>query len=108
MALFKRGRIWWYEFNFASRRIRESAKTTSKTVAKLAEQQRRRDLEKGFNGLEDRREDRVRSIAELSENYLDEYRLRHKAVTFAEYAIRNLARHLCDVIVVDVSSTTVR
>src|SRR5215831_360224 len=108
MALFKRGRIWWYEFNFSSRRIRESAKTTSKTVAKLAEQQRRRDLEKGFNGLADRRDDRIRSIAELSEGYLEEYRLRHKAATFAEYAVRNLARHLGDVMVVDVSATTVR
>jgi integrase len=108
MALFKRGNIWWYEFNFAGRRIRESAKTTSKTVAKLAEQQRRRDLEKGFNGLEDRRDDRIRSVAELSEGYLEEYRLRHKAVTFAEYAVRNLVRHLGDVMVVDVSATTVR
>jgi hypothetical protein len=58
MATFKRGKIWWYDFIFAGRRIRESAKTTSKTVAKLAEQQRRRDLEKGFNGLEDSRDER--------------------------------------------------
>ena len=108
MALFKRGRIWWYEFIFAGRRIRESAKTTSKTVAKLAEQQRRRDLEKGFNGLEDRRDDRIRSISDLSAEYLDEYRLRHKAVTFAEYAVGNLVRHLGDAMAVDVSANTVK
>ncbi len=40
MSLFKRGKVWWYEFWFAGRRIRESAKTGSKTVAKGAEQQR--------------------------------------------------------------------
>ena len=70
MALFKRGNIWWYEFLFARRRIRESAKTTSKTVAKLAEQKRRRQLEDGFNGVEDDREERIRSIKELGQAYL--------------------------------------
>jgi hypothetical protein len=44
MSVFKRGRIWWYEFWFAGRRIQESARATSKTVAKLAEQKRRREL----------------------------------------------------------------
>src|SRR4030081_2088992 len=86
MALFKRGGIWWYEFVFARRRVRESAKTTSKTVAKLAEQNRRRQLEDGFKGVEDKRRERIRSIKELGKAYLDDYKLRHKAVTFAEYA----------------------
>ena len=65
MALFKRGSIWWYEFLFAGRRIRESAKTGSKTVAKLAEQNRRRELEGGFNGIQDKREERIRNITEM-------------------------------------------
>jgi hypothetical protein len=43
--------VWWYDFRFAGKRIRESAKSTSKTVARLAEQRRRRQLEEGFNGL---------------------------------------------------------
>jgi hypothetical protein len=79
MALFKRGGVWWYEFLFARRRVRESAKTTSKTVAKQAEQNRRRELERGFNGVEDNREDRIRTIKELGRDYLDEYRVRHRA-----------------------------
>ncbi len=45
MALFKRGGVWWYKFYFAGQPIRESSKSTSKTVAKSAEQQRRRELE---------------------------------------------------------------
>src|SRR6266853_885685 len=94
MALFKRGDTWWYEFLFARRRVRESAKTTSKTVAKLAEQKRRRDLEQGFNGVEDRREERIRSVNELSHAYLDDYKLRHASVNFAEYAVGNVRRHL--------------
>ena len=34
MSLFQRGDVWWYEFWFAGRRIRESSKSPSKTVAK--------------------------------------------------------------------------
>jgi integrase len=108
MAVFRRGKIWWYEFVFASRRVRESAKTTSKTVAKQAEQQRRRELEMGFNGMEDSRDDRIRSIKDLGAEYLEEYRLRHKAAIFAEYAVRHLVRHLGDTMAVDVTDKTVK
>ena len=38
MSLFKRGNIWWYEFWFANRRVRESGKTGSRTLARAAEQ----------------------------------------------------------------------
>ena len=51
MAIFPRGKIWWYKFYFAGPLIRESSKSTSKTVAKNAENQRRRELEQGFNCL---------------------------------------------------------
>ena len=53
MALFKRGGVWWYKFYFAGQPIRESAKSSSKTVAKNAEQQRRRELEAGFHNLKE-------------------------------------------------------
>ena len=51
MSLYKRGGVWWYEFSFDGQRIRESARTASKTIAKQAELQRRRELELGINGL---------------------------------------------------------
>src|SRR5262249_46000418 len=101
MALFKRGNIWWYEFLFAQRRIGESAKTTSKTVAKIAEQNRRRELESGFNGIQDRREERIRTIDELAQAYLADYRLRHRAISYAEYAVGNVTRHLGALMAVD-------
>jgi integrase len=107
MALFKRGDVWWYEFLFARRRVRESAKTTSKTVAKLAEQKRRRQLEDGFNGIEDNREERIRSVKELGCAYLDDYKVRHRAVTFAEYALGKILRHLGAMMSVDVTDRTV-
>jgi integrase len=51
MSVYRRGKMYWYEFNFDGARIRESARTTSKTIAKQAELQRRRELELGINGL---------------------------------------------------------
>jgi len=62
--------VWWYKFYFAGQCIRESSKTTSKTLAKQAEQKRRRELEEGFNGIVDRREERIRTIKDLAHAYL--------------------------------------
>jgi hypothetical protein len=87
---------------------RESVKTHSKTVAKLAEQKRRRELEEGFNGLEDTRDERIKSMKELAAAYLEEYRMRHRSVTFAEYAVGNVTRHLGELMAVDVTDKTVK
>jgi len=101
MSVFKRGKVWWYEFWFAGRRIQESTKATSKTVAKLAEQKRRRELEEGFNSIEDRRDERIRTIKEIAKDYLEGYFLRNRSRTFAEYAIGHLTRLLGARMIVD-------
>lgn len=62
MSTFQRGDVWWYEFWFAGRRIRESSKSESKTVAKTAEKNRRRELEEGFNNIVDVRRERIRLV----------------------------------------------
>jgi len=83
MAAFKRGEVWWYKFYFAGRLIRESTKSTSKTVAKDAEKQRRRELEAGFNNITETREQRIRSLREVIDECLDGYRLRYPGATNA-------------------------
>ena len=60
MAVFKRGGVWWYKFYFAGQFIRESTKSTSKTVAENAENQRRRELEQAYHNLRRSRENRIR------------------------------------------------
>ena len=42
--IYKRGNTWWYEFIFAGRRVRESAKTSRKTIAGEAERNRRLEM----------------------------------------------------------------
>src|SRR5437879_1427248 len=108
MAVYKRGNVWWYSFIFASRRIQEPAKTASKTVAKLAETNRRRELEKGFNGIEDSRDDRIKSIKELAKTYLEDYTLRHRAISFAQYAVGNVTRHLGETMAIDFADKIVK
>ncbi len=51
MSVYRRGKTYWYDFWFDGAHIRESAKTTSKTIARQAELHRRRELELGINGL---------------------------------------------------------
>lgn len=101
MSVFRRGKVWWYEFWFAGRRIQESTKAASKTVAKLAEQQRRRELEAGFNSIEDRRDERIRPIKEVAKDYLESYLLRNRSGAFAKYAIGHLTRLLGAAMIVD-------
>jgi len=108
MSVFRRGDICWYEFRFGNRRIRESAKTKSKTVAKQAELNRRRELERGYNGIDDAREERIRPLKEVAAEYLIDYRLRHKSVVFAKYAVRHITRLLGKEMMVDVTDRTVR
>jgi integrase len=51
MSTFQRGEIWWYKFQFAGQKIRESSHSRSKTIAVRAERERRRQLEEGINHL---------------------------------------------------------
>lgn len=69
MALFRRGDVWWYEFWFAGQRIRESTKSPSKTIAKEAEKNRKRELEVGFNNIKDQRNERVRVFRDMADDF---------------------------------------
>jgi len=100
--------VWWYKFYFAGQCIRESSKTTSKTLAKQAEQKRHRELEEGFNGLVGNRDERIRTVKDLADAYLEGYKVRAKSGTFAEYALNHLTRHLGKQMAVEITEKTVK
>jgi hypothetical protein len=76
MAVFKRGNVWWYEFIFAGRRVRESAKSSRKTVAVEAERNRRLELEKTLAAMPaEKRENRIRSVSDVAKAYEGHYRI---------------------------------
>jgi hypothetical protein len=53
-------------------------------------------------------DERIRTLKELADAYLEDYRLRSKAVLFAEYALGHLTRLVGDQMAVEVSERTVK
>ena len=70
MSVFRRGGIWWFEFQFLGQRIRESSHSTSKTICERAERKRRIELERGANRLDEVARPKLVSVA--LESYLRE------------------------------------
>jgi integrase len=111
MAVYRRGDTWHYEFWFANVRIRESAKTNSKTVAKEAEKKRRRELEEGYNGLANEdRSWRILTFSQAAEAYLAEYLLRHgsNSITYMRYCIEHLKKHVGNMLLIEIGIETVK
>jgi hypothetical protein len=51
MGVFKRGRNYWYEFEFRGQRVRESAHTPDRELARSIERNRRRAMEESAGGI---------------------------------------------------------
>ena len=106
MSVFRRGRVWWYKFYFADKLIRQSAMTSSKTLAKEAERQRRRELEEGYNGLagEDRTK-RVQNFSQAADGLLRDYRLRRAetSVRYLKQRLAHLNAHLGDMMLIEIT-----
>lgn len=84
MAVYKRGGLYWFSFIYAGKRIQKPAKTTSKTVARVAEKDYRNMLERVHAGMPaEKREDRVRGVAEIVREYLEHFDINHRERTVA-------------------------
>jgi integrase len=101
MSVYKRGGTWWFEFSFQGQRIRESAKTNSKPLAREAERVRRRELENAVNRIPKRvrmplfklaAEQWLSSLSGLAEKSLASYRQYVKSLS-AEFG----GRLICDI-----------
>lgn len=105
----KESRVWWYEFTFGGRRIRESSKSTKKTLALQAEKNRRAELEKGLNAIEDNRGSRIVTVSELADIHLEGYKLLNpRSATFAAAALSHVKRLVGTLMRVDVNAETVQ
>src|ERR1700722_20971783 len=107
MAIYQRGQFLRYRFRFGEKQIDESTKTTSKTIAREAERQHRRALEAGYNNFKEVRQNRVRILEEVIEEYLTGYRLRYRSASFAEYALGHVSRLLGTKIVGEITEISV-
>lgn len=66
-----------------------------------------RDLERGIHNITEVQQNRICALGDIAEQYLDDYRLRYRGITFAEYAIGHVVRLLGDKLVVDVDDAAV-
>src|SRR5215471_11000743 len=55
MAIYKRGKIWWYKFRWNGQEVRESTKQGNDKVARTIEAAHRTSLAKGEVGIRDRK-----------------------------------------------------
>lgn len=111
MGVYKRGQNWYYEFIFAGKRIKESARTTRKWVAVEAERNRRLELEKALSGVsQSNREERIRSVSDACREYLEHYALNHrpKSVLFAKNSLAHVVRILGTTLLPDLTETVIR
>jgi integrase len=109
----KESTIWWYEFIYAGKRIRESAKTSRKTVATEAEKKRRIELERTNAGMPaEKRENRMRSVSDMVTPYLKRYELDHrgrpKSILFAKGRLANVTRLIGRSLLPDLTEDAVR
>ena len=52
--LYRRGKVWWFEFTIGGRRYRETTRTASRTLAASVERKRHRQVEENINGIRPR------------------------------------------------------
>jgi integrase len=93
MAVFKRGGIWWFEFYYKGKRIRESADTSRKTIALAAEKGRHLELERASVGLPSiAPEERIRRVSEALKEYAGGYVVNHREKSVL--MVKNRSAHL--------------
>jgi len=71
------------KFYLAGQCIRESSKDHIEDAGETSRAKTASRLDEGFNGLVDRREDRIRTVKDLADEYLEAYKLRAKSETLA-------------------------
>lgn len=91
----RESRVWWYEFIFAGKRVRESAKVTNKRDAESIEAAKKTQLAKGEVGIEER--PAVPTLREFSADFLKQIRMdcasKPATITFYERKLRNLLKY---------------
>ena len=66
MSIYKRGRVYWYKFQFDGKEIRESTRQRNDKIARNMESAHRTSLAKGEVGIRDRKP--VPTLLEFIEN----------------------------------------
>jgi integrase len=104
-------KVWWYEFTFAGKVIRESAKTTRKTIAVEAEKRKRLELERAYAGLPvEAAAMRINTVLDCTSAYRESYEQGHREKSKAWIAERlpHVEKALGSVLLPDLTEDRIR
>jgi hypothetical protein len=110
MSVFLIGKFYHYDFVLDGRRYKATTGKTSKQAAQRVERDERMRLESGYSEIV-QREERAqgrKTIKEAAAAFLVEYRAKHDAVKFAEYALGHVKRLLGSRLVLEVTPGVVK
>ena len=80
MAIYRRGKNWWFRFEFAGRRIQESSHCTNKHKAEQIEAKRKTDLAEGQAGI--RRKAPPPRFVDAVQRFLEWSSYKHRPKTY--------------------------
>ena len=103
--------VYWYEFIYANKRIRESAKTSRKTIATEAEKRRRLELERAYAGLPvEAAAMRINTVLDCTKAYRVAYEQGHreKSLTWVEERLPHVEKALGNVMLPDLTEERIR
>jgi integrase len=80
MAVYRRGKIWWYRFEFCGRRIQQSSHCSNKHKAEQMEAKRKSDLAEGHAGI--RRKAQPLRFDEAVQRFLEWSSYKHRPKTY--------------------------
>jgi integrase len=103
MAIYQRGEIWWYEFEFRRQRVRESTGSESKTLAVKAERQRRRELEESANGVRAARRPVLFPVAAREWMAANRARWSESNIAIQEFNLKHLSARFGSMLLADIS-----
>lgn len=103
--------VWWFEFTYCGKRVRQSSGQHLKTLAKEAEQQKRRELERANAGLPTEKPvQRLRSVSEALKAYRKGYETGHreKSLSWVKERTAHVERLLGAALLPDLDQTRIR
>src|ERR1039457_3201414 len=105
MSVFKNGTYYHYEFFLEGRRYRGSTGTANKPAAIAEERKQRERLEKSFSQVleEESRAQQRKTIEQAADEFLEDYRAKHRSASYAEYALGHVKTLLGDRLVVEIT-----
>jgi integrase len=104
MAIYRRGGIWWFEFQFRGQRLRENSYSSNKSVAQRIERERRRSLELGTAGLQETKQPLLFSVA--AKKWLEANKAHWSAsnTRIEGYNVDHLQPHFAKMLLTDITA----